>query len=366
MKAGGWQRLSQTTSGPTRVYGATKERSFSLINRETVIVVGAGASADLGLPLGDQLKDHVSNLFVGTDSDLYPFFEAAIAKLAEAKGFNANDAVKSMKNHADGIRSAASIDNYMDQYKNDEAFVNAAKLAIAYSIADAEKKSKLKGRKPPGQFILENKEYFLYDFLNIVVRGHQKENICESLTNLTFVIFNYDRCVERFIDLWMKMRFGPNFSWRATGPKFIHVYGSLGDYFDDKLPKPFERENAYPFQNPHLDLPQYADMIKVFTEQEDSAVKVEIESALTKARALLFLGFGFEEQNMRFFANNPKRALTFATLYGMSEPNTKYLREYLAKRFCRGLQDQVGTVNGKCGKLLSDFYHPLTSAVGSI
>jgi len=338
-----------------------------LITNKTVVVVAAGASHDVKMPLGPGLQENIANM-LRPDVGVYRHLEGAAANRFKDKDrLHAISIVERASSLTKQLLSAASIDNFLDQHKDERELVDFFKITIAYALADAEKRSALSNDYSTNEssIIGRTADYFLHDFMNIVMRGHQADNVADSMANLTFVIFNYDRCVERYLDLWMRFRFGPDFAWQPNAPKMIHVYGSLGDYFDSSTFNPFTYNGKYAFQNPHLELPQYADKIKVFTEQEDSVVQQEILNSIHTAQALIFLGFGFEEQNMRFFEGKWDSKRVFATTLGMSDPNQVFIKEKLTNQFSDSARS-VFTLKGKSRALLSDLYHPLTSAVGSI
>lgn len=333
-----------------------------MITNKTVVVVGAGASADVGMPLGPELRDRIAIRLEGQGEGASRYFNSAVHHLFERDRERAGKAIEAAQYHAIRIRTAASIDNYLDQHKDEKDFVRVAKMAIAYEIALAEQKSKMHKRRSGANVIDDCPDYFLLDLLNILVRGHQVSNLQSSLDNLTFVVFNYDRCLEHFFSYWLNHRFEEE-AMRLTGPNIIHVYGSLGEL---KAQNPFTYDGNMPFQNPHLELPIIEKSIKVFTEQEESDVSMAIKDALNNASAMLFLGFGFEEQNMRFFDSLSGMRKVFATTFGQSEANKDHLRNLLAKKLSRGRKEEVHLGSVKCKTLFSDFSQPLASAVGSL
>ena len=243
--------------------------------------------------------------------------------------------------------------------------MGSAKIAIAYLIAEAERKSSLGIRADLTQRIMKNKSYFMLPLLNIAVRGHQAHNLAESLQNISFVIFNYGRCVERYLDSWAQFRFNMRAVNLIPAENFIHVYGSLGSYFEAEGQARFEYKGKFAFQNPHLELPPYGEKIKVFTEQEDSVVSAKIESVVEDARTIVFLGFGFEEQNMRFFKKRSSNKNVFSTLLGVSPQNRDFLEKELARRFSFDARS-VFYVDGKSERLFIDCSHELNRAVGSL
>lgn len=335
-----------------------------MITKKTVIVVGAGASHDVGLPLGVDLQKRVADRLGDLETEESSYFRSAITYLFENDRSRADTAIGDARFKASRLRIAASVDNFLDQEKANVDFVAVAKMAITLEIAIAEQKSQMQGNISDEVLLKKCSDYFLLDLLNILVRGHQVENIKPSIENLTFIIFNYDRCVERFFYSWLRLRYGEAADDLIVKENFIHVYGSLGDYFDKTLHNPFEYSGRMAFQNPHMELPTYVDKLKVFTEQEDSETSQKISNAFHTAEAVIFLGFGFEEQNMRFFPKQANGKHVFATMLGASEANKKYLENMMRERF--SLNGEVGVVRGVSKQLFKEYYHPITAAVGSL
>jgi hypothetical protein len=270
--------------------------------------------------------------------------------------------------YAAGLRHAASVDNFLDQVRSDVDFVSVCKMAIGYEIAKAEQGSAISGNLRDSKLIdvAASRGYFLLDLLNFVVRGHQEDNVGESLSRLTFVIFNYDRCLERVLLSWLHMRFPSSAEDLYKLVKIIHVYGSLGAYGGSHGTEFFDRDPSYGvMQNPHLTMPDFAYKIKVFTEQEDSNVASEIGQAMHFARAVMFLGFGFEEQNMRFFRSlDPYEKRIFCTTMGKGKQNELAIEENL--REMMKVEGAIAMVDGKAKELFLTYYHPIGRAVGSL
>lgn len=336
-----------------------------MIKNKTVVVVGAGASKDIGLPLGDGLKKSVADILSDEGHKVRRYLYAAATAYMKRDNNRVESAFQAAARYAAPLRHAASIDNFLDQHNDEHDFVAVAKMSIAYVLAEAEKNSRLGGTRTAAEAMDRTSSYFMHDLLNIVVRNHQASNISESLDNLSFIIFNYDRCVERFLDFWLKFRFGIGGQALIDPSMFVHVYGSLGDYFSADTPNPFEYTGEMAFQNPHHDLPRYVDRIRLFTEQEDSTTHSTISYLVGEAETIIFLGFGFEEQNMRFFEERSSGKKIFCTLMGMSDVNRGFICDGLVARFS-SIDNWVYPVVGPSGQLFRDCYFPLTSAVGSI
>lgn len=315
-----------------------------MIGRKTTVVVGAGASADLGLPTGEQLKHQISSLLhvkisqgrYRPRSQQIGVFDAVKYHLSdEYTSQQPTELFKLSNEIADNVTRAASIDNFLDNRKDDLKLVALGKTAIAYCVAKAESKALL----DQPNILLErfehdkNNSYFLEELLKLVVRNHTIEDVEQSLANLTFIIFNYDRCIERYLDLWLSATFGkPMYEIIKANIKFIHVYGDLGEYNGEKLS--LKSSNDSLFLNPHIELPPISKRLKLFSEQKDSAQMAKIKSTVYGSENILFIGFGFEEQNLEFFgvneftinAGKPK---IFGTAYGFSDHDIQDIKHEL-------------------------------------
>ncbi|MBE0553251.1 MAG: hypothetical protein IH625_06125 [Rhodobacteraceae bacterium] len=336
-----------------------------MITEPTVVVLGAGVSNDLGLPLGTELQARVTSAFTDTGTALSPYYTAAIKNLLGDRQSTSDNLIHKAKAHCRALKHAASIDNYLDQVRSEVDFVNAAKMMIGYQIANGENNCSIAGIDRPADIVdaAVQSDYFLNDFLNLVVRGHQIENIEASLRNITFVVFNYDRCLERVLFAWLSLRFGNNATDLYRAIRIIHVYGSLGNYPDEET-NFFRKDSAGPMLNPHLEMPKFAGRIKIFTEQEESNLAHDIATAVRSSTCLIFLGFGFEEQNMRFFrCKDSYSKHVFATTMGKGKANEAAIEESLIELV--NLEANVHMVSGKAKALFSTFHHAIGRAIGS-
>lgn len=336
-----------------------------MIKNRTTFIVGAGASHDLGLPVGKQLQTIVHRLLTEGNTEDYQYIWQSV-RLALGNDSNRYESIlRRAPEFLVRMLSAASIDNFLDQHKDESDLVTTLKCAIVYAIAKHEMSSKIGlGRKNLDEIVRSNFDYFLFDLLNLVVRGHQIDNIAQSLENLSFITFNYDRCIERYIEQWLVYRFGPNAAQLARSVNVLHVYGSIDSYFESEFESPFLRKGEIPYSNPIAVIPHLAARIKLFTEQEDTEIPARIASIVRSSQVLCFLGFGFEEQNMRFFTEGFRHHDVFATAFGLGKANTDFLNRRLT-RFS-STKKSVYVINGKCKELFSEFYMPLAHAIGTV
>ena len=67
----------------------------------------------------------------------------------------------------------------------------------------------------------------------MLVRGVPKENVSQIFDNVSFIVFNYDRCIEHFLLFVLQNAYG--ISDREAGKilveklRIIHPYGVVGD-----------------------------------------------------------------------------------------------------------------------------------------
>jgi hypothetical protein len=115
-----------------------------MFNAKPLLVLGAGASAELKFPTGNQLctalaatLDFRPNEFdkIEGDRDLL----RAIERHAPTRGLTRNDYVKACMDIRDGVFLAKSIDDFLDIHSTNDGINFVGKMAIANSILDYEK-----------------------------------------------------------------------------------------------------------------------------------------------------------------------------------------------------------------------------------
>jgi hypothetical protein len=117
---------------------------------KTVFVIGAGASKEVNMPTGYELKEDISKRLKFKEADERSFngyghavdetINAALwywQKNGEGNYFQAADTISS------GLPFEISIDNFLDKHRDNAVIVSCGKLAITRAILDAEQKSYL-------------------------------------------------------------------------------------------------------------------------------------------------------------------------------------------------------------------------------
>jgi hypothetical protein len=282
-----------------------------LRQRKTVLVLGAGASKEFGLPLGKGLKQLIaSDLNIQFD-DFGSRLESGSHEIVEAlrllnrgddgrnRDINPHRAAAVSISRA--MRLSGSIDEFVERHKEDVKIAECAKLAIAKAILAAERESKLyfdEGRRRE-QLIEEASESWLAYMLRDLTRGKTASELDSAFENLFIINFNYDRCVEQFVFLWFQQIYGLDEDKAAELTKRLsihHPYGKLG---------------SLPFENRAANIPFGAEVkghrlfhmlpgIKTYSEAiKIGSQLISARNALGEADRVVFLGFAFHEQNMR-------------------------------------------------------------------
>lgn len=306
-------------------------------NRKLTLVVGAGASKEFGLPIGSELKQNIASLLdIRFDwnqqkSGDYRIAEALRLAVRQPGEFNGdiNPHLKAAWRIRDAMPQAISIDNFIDNHQGDEKIELCGKLAIVKSILDAERSSTIyvNPRDPrEGISFSRTASCWLNPFTKLLTENCRADQLEDRLKAVSFVIFNYDRCIEHYLYYAIQNYYKLSDSRAAellSSVHFYHPYGVVG-----QLPWQGQSNSAMFGAELHpQSLLDNARQIKTFTEgtDPDSSEICEIRESVSTSSNLLFLGFAFHKLNMQLISpgqfeidpSSKKRA--FATAFGLSK-----------------------------------------------
>ncbi len=310
----------------------------------TLFIIGAGASAEVGMPLGVQLARNVSDALTfkfddfgrlkAGDYDLYQCLRSEDAEEFDKRR-------RAARQIASGIRLARSIDNYIDTHR-DPAISFCSKLGIARCILSAERNSKL--------FYDTSNLYNKYDFnrledtwllgfSEILFDGIQKSYVDDVFNNISIICFNYDRCIEYFLFLALRSHYALDESTSLeilSRLRIFHPYGVVGSLSGRGTPSipPGRDTPSIPFgcSADTQTLAALSEEIRTYTEQiQDQDFLDRLRTEVATAETLVFLGFGFLRQNMQLLKPTEfKRKRIFATAFGISDFDIDELRTEVA------------------------------------
>jgi hypothetical protein len=259
------------------------------------------------------------------------------------------------------LPTAVSIDTFLEVHEGDHEIEFCGKLGIAYSILKAERSSYLRAggaddHAPP----LFASEAVLKSWISVFVRmvqvGISKRNIERALENVTFVIFNYDRCVEHYLFHWFQLFYRVDAARAAeilSAARFFHPYGVAG-----KLPWQNYAGSPVPFgaELGSSSLLSVSAGIRTYSEQvADQTTQEAIHASIVNTDRLVFLGFGFGEQNMKFLTlpRQAKIRRVFGTAYNVSKSNQEEFEMRIAKSLVNGALD-IDLQQVSSAQMLSD------------
>jgi hypothetical protein len=304
-----------------------------MFKRPTLFVLGAGSSAEVGLPLGTQLAGIIGKK---TDIRFGDFGKKHIgsgdAELFAQVIHRYRQEESAYQQAAwlirDGISLARSIDDFLDLHRSN-AYVNRyGKAAIVRAILEAERQSKLYFASETGLNTFDPNEVahtWLVKFMHMLSPGIPKENVRRIFDNVSFIVFNYDRCLEHFLSNALQKLYGIREEEAVEivrGLHILHPYGVVGDA---------------PFGSGRADYFALADAIKTYTEQIDAAeIIAKLVAAVEQAECIVFLGFAFNSQNMQML-RPPKRPdrhkFIYGTAYKMSDADVEVVSSQIATFF---------------------------------
>ncbi len=343
------------------------------MTRSTVYIVGAGASREVNLPVGNKLKEDIARI-LQMDFE-YGSFKAGNYELYQTlrrHANNNNDEVNEYILACHHIRNnmplAISIDNFIDSERGNEKLALCGKMAIVEAILKSEKGSKLyfdrnRGSRSVNFSYLENTWYL--PFFRALTENCRAKDLINRFLDITLIIFNYDRCIEHFLFNALKSYYLLDEAQAKeiiNNLTIIHPYGSVGSlpWQDRQSTTCMEfGGNLYTDQ-----LIKYAQRIRTFTEGAHSESIGVLKPRMQYAERLVFLGFAYHRLNMDLLSltdvdryDNPHKIDCYATACEMSKSDQESASSSIAHLYKGGLN--INIENMTCSQLFSDYSRSL-------
>lgn len=285
----------------------------------TALVIGAGASTDFGnFPVGSSLAEQIEARLT---QDLAARDGPVISALSRHGGFNQVHS-KAMTRIVRGLQSRDSIDQFVDDCRDDSEVGTIAKLAIAHCILDAERMSRLAklGNANAEVRLRSFRDSWLGQICRLANPDVSPQQFPLFLANTSFVTFNYDPCIERYLLYYASETLAQPIE--KVG-KFVceipilHSFGQLGTH--TFLGAPATAEVEFGTEDPRY-LSRAASGIKTFTEELESQHGDRVRKIIASAQTVVFLGFQYHQPNMRLLFEDgaPRGKRIFGTTFGMS------------------------------------------------
>lgn len=265
-----------------------------MIKTPTVFVLGAGASMPYGFPSGLALRKEICGGAINRET----YLTTEILNNFNVDVTHINDFASAF------LRSnISSIDAFLARRSE---YVEVGKYAIAIRLC---------ARENPTEFDINIDDHWYFALWNALISN--VSNLSEFQSNCVKVLtFNYDRSLEYFLFSSIKHTFGVSDEEAYNALKFIpisHVYGSLGDFGVSGRP--------YIHTNEKAALSAAAKGIRIIPEARDDDEIFDLgRSWFSEAHHICFLGFGFDELNVKRLGLN--RVIEERNIQGRNTPNT--------------------------------------------
>lgn len=299
-----------------------------MLKHKTVFVIGAGASHEFGLPIGVELAKTISKKLdvkfpdgygervkASGDHDLFDSIRRKYEKGREYQqaGWQIRDAVI----------LAASIDDFLHVHRHDERIVNFGKAAIIKCILEAERNSKLyfSIRKSESTIRFGDcADTWLVKLMRLLVRDRSHADRANFFDQSSFVVFNYDRCIEHFFTHALSRFYSiptEESSEIVSSAAIYHPYGAPGML------------NKVPFGTERVDWAGLANEIKTYTETVEAS---DIKRTIGESAQIVFLGFAYHDQNMSLLADDDtvSTKAVVGTAYGRSDSDVQAIKAQIA------------------------------------
>ena len=299
-----------------------------MFKRPTLFVLGAGSSAEVGLPVGTQLAETIGKkMDIRFEHGFKPIGYGDLELFQHVTNQRRSDTEPYQRAAwliRDGIGLARSIDDFLDLHRSNTYVNRYGKAAIAKAITEAERESRLFAGEHTGAITFDLREVtgtWLVKFMHMLSPGIPKENVRHIFDNVSFIVFNYDRCLEHFLSKALPKLYGIRDEEAieiVRSLPILHPYGIVGD-------APFGFGRTDYFASP--------DAIKTYTEQiGDTDVIAKLVAEVERAECIVFLGFAFHSQNMQMLKPQKRperRKFIYGTAYQMSDSDVEIVSEQL-------------------------------------
>lgn len=331
-----------------------------MFHKRTVLIVGAGASCELGFPSGQTLLVQIEDMLqLNREAGRGRTRERMVDAVKSIAG-GTTDEFYRLQAAAHRIVTAAavgrSIDNILEQHEDDERVLHIGKMAIVCAILQAENQSRLRPAGKP--LILSDvgslRDTWHYKFGQMLTEGLSRQRAEDIFSNISIICFNYDRAIEHYLPFHISVAWGIDLESARSLTKRLHIihpYGQVG-------PLPWmNKPDSIDFGETQADYNKLSRQILTFSERiDDEDVMSDMSGMISSAHQIIFLGFGFHKQNIELICPTSGTAETaMATVYEASF-NEKMRIMAQVKRFVRDSWVKPDPIldDLPCQKFLSD------------
>lgn len=349
-----------------------------MFEARTVFVLGAGASQEVGLPVGSGLLEQICKLieirfdYMSQKNGDFLIVDALKIMLNEGREVERLNAhIQAAHQVLRSAEQGLSIDNIVDALENEEV-ERVAKLGIVRAIQLAEGASRCFAKPSDHRKELDlvsfNKSW--YDsFTKAICEKRRKSEVARIFDNISIVSFNYDRCIERYLPFSIANYYGISTQEVIDimpSLKIVRPYGIAGLLpWMKGPPDKYQSENRLDA----LRLANASEMIRTFTQGvADEATSQLIRQEISRAERIVFLGFAFHPQNMKILeAEVNQRTEVLATAHSASDNDKAAIKDSILRTF--GFRTDVNSsivvAPETCSGLFKSYWRTITAPPSS-
>lgn len=344
-----------------------------MFRAKTLLIVGAGASFEVGLPIGSKLLASIVEL-----ADIRferweqtrgspALLEALKARFFPAVHETVDEHIRAGWQLAASAQQAISIDNLIDALEDPKIEV-MGKLGIAQAILQAEGESAAFKPKDPRRNDLNMSKFagtWYSTLTKLLAEGVRRSELDGIFSNLEIINFNYDRCIEHYLPFSLAQYYGldvAHFRELLARLPVHRPYGSVG-----RLPWQAGDAPAVEFGCPEPQLvADVSSSLRTFTEQvSDESALHAMRAAVSSADRIVFLGFGFHRQNVELIASPVQsHSEILGTAMGVSRSDLSVIDDEIWRGFeLRGPREpyRVELEDVSCDQFLREHWRTLTA-----
>jgi len=266
-----------------------------MIEKRTVFILGAGASCPYGFPTARGLRAKIIGNFVSAYEALLHARQIPGVDVANG-GYPSITEAKQFVSHFDES-STESIDLFLSRHPQ---FERIGKIAIALALLKAEHESQFRERVKNSN---EDWYFYLFNRLTRELAGRDAYRQFGN-SNVAFITFNYDRSLEYFLFTSLLHAFEGadplTVEDQILHIPIVHVYGQIA-------PLKLHDRSGEDSLNYGRDINQFSEInflnvinsLYVVREERANPGLERVRSEISKAGRILFLGFGYADENLR-------------------------------------------------------------------
>jgi hypothetical protein len=305
-----------------------------MIKKNTVFILGAGASKPFGYPTGWELRDEIIKKFLSYFQHLFVFDKCIPNDLRSNYVDLAPKFIEDLKRS----NPDSSIDLFLSRNKQ---YAEIGKIAITLIIMHSE----ITGTFRNNSFNSGQDWYsYLFSKMSETLPGPNDYKKLKD-NKINFITFNYDRSFEhllydRFIHDFTNIQDPENSAPTLMPFAIIHVYGVLSKlpwqekcgYEYKRVPNPQEKNTLNKILFDFNMIQSMAKNIRIIQERTNTPEIEEAKKLIETSDRVFFLGFGFARENLEIlgFPNNLRSEQEiYGTALGMTDKEIDELKKFI-------------------------------------